>query len=92
MASLFASNTPPENPAEEPGRAAANRRVGVLLPLPLSGAYDYGVPEGMAVAPGDSQRTRLTAVEGQVGCDGQAWRRRVLCAALLNRLSRNSAR
>jgi primosomal protein N' (replication factor Y) len=28
-------------------------RVGVLLPLPLSGAYDYRVPEGMALAPGD---------------------------------------
>jgi primosomal protein N' (replication factor Y) (superfamily II helicase) len=27
--------------------------VGVLLPLPLSGAYDYRVPEGMALAPGD---------------------------------------
>jgi len=53
MASLFASNTPPEKPAGEPGRAVANRRVGVLLPLPLSGAYDYGVPEGMEVAPGD---------------------------------------
>ncbi|MDT8265947.1 hypothetical protein RQ832_22040, partial [Roseomonas sp. DSM 102946] len=26
-------------------------RVKVLLPLPLDGAYDYGVPEGMAVPP-----------------------------------------
>jgi primosomal protein N' (replication factor Y) len=28
-------------------------RVSVLLPLPLSGAYDYGVPDGAEVAPGD---------------------------------------
>jgi primosomal protein N' (replication factor Y) len=28
-------------------------RVSVLLPLPLSGAYDYAVPEGIEVAPGD---------------------------------------
>ncbi len=27
--------------------------MGVLLPLPLSGAYDYWVPEGMEVAAGD---------------------------------------
>jgi primosomal protein N' (replication factor Y) (superfamily II helicase) len=27
--------------------------MGVLLPLPLSGAYDYRVPEGLAVAAGD---------------------------------------
>ncbi len=27
--------------------------VGVLLPLPLRGPYDYRVPAGMAVAPGD---------------------------------------
>ena len=32
--------------------AAAPRRVPVLLPLPLSGAYDYTLPEGMEVAPG----------------------------------------
>src|SRR5262245_24473141 len=28
-------------------------RVPVLLPLPLSGAYDYAVPEGLVLAPGD---------------------------------------
>ncbi len=28
-------------------------RVGVLLPLPLDGAYDYRVPEGLALAAGD---------------------------------------
>lgn len=27
--------------------------VGVLLPLPLSGIYDYRVPDGMRLAPGD---------------------------------------
>ncbi len=29
------------------------RRVSVLLPLPLDGAYDYRVPQGMKLAPGD---------------------------------------
>lgn len=33
--------------------AASPRRVRVLLPLPLEGAYDYAVPEGMGLAPGD---------------------------------------
>lgn len=47
MASLFASNTPPET------APAADRRAGVLLPLPLSGAYDYLVPDGMEIAAGD---------------------------------------
>ena len=31
----------------------ARVRVKVLLPLPLGDAYDYGVPEGLALAPGD---------------------------------------
>lgn len=30
-----------------------SRRVKVLLPLPLAGAYDYRVPEGMDIAVGD---------------------------------------
>src|ERR671922_2998775 len=47
MASLFASNTPPET------ETATDRRIGVLLPLPLSGAYDYLVPDGLDVAAGD---------------------------------------
>jgi primosomal protein N' (replication factor Y) len=47
MASLFASDTPPET------APATDRRMGVLLPLPLVGAYDYLVPEGMDVAAGD---------------------------------------
>ena len=33
---------------ESPGK-----RVAVLLPLPLQGPYDYRVPEGMDLAPGD---------------------------------------
>jgi len=32
---------------------AAAARVGVLLPLPLAGAYDYAVPEGLALGLGD---------------------------------------
>jgi primosomal protein N' (replication factor Y) len=47
MTSLFASNTPP---VTEP---ATDRRIGVLLPLPLSGAYDYLVPDGLEVNAGD---------------------------------------
>lgn len=47
MASLFASDTPAET------ASATDRRMGVLLPLPLSGAYDYLVPEGMDLAAGD---------------------------------------
>ena len=47
MTSLFASNTPP---VTEP---ATDRRTGVLLPLPLSGAYDYLVPDGLDVNAGD---------------------------------------
>jgi primosomal protein N' (replication factor Y) len=31
----------------------AKPRVKVLLPLPLTDAYDYGVPDGLALAPGD---------------------------------------
>ena len=47
MASLFASDTPPET------APATDRRMGVLLPLPLIGAYDYLVPRGMDLAAGD---------------------------------------
>jgi len=38
----------PSSPAAEPARAVA-----VLLPLPLAGTYDYALPEGLEVAPGD---------------------------------------
>jgi len=34
-------------------------RVRVLLPLPLVGAYDYRVPEELALAPGDFVRVPL---------------------------------
>jgi len=36
-----------------------NAIVEVLLPLALDGAYSYGVPEGMALAPGDYVRVPL---------------------------------
>lgn len=36
-----------------PGSAAADRCVSVLLPLPLTGAYDYRVPAGLELARGD---------------------------------------
>jgi len=57
MASFFASNTPDENVTTD----GTYRRVGVLLPLPLSGAYDYLVPEGIDVAPGDFVEVPLGA-------------------------------
>src|SRR5579859_7473573 len=34
-------------------RSELARRVSVLLPLPLGGAYDYRLPDEMALAPGD---------------------------------------
>jgi primosomal protein N' (replication factor Y) len=48
-------------------------RVRVLLPLPLAGAYDYGVPTGLSVAPGDFVMVPLgrTSVAGVVW-DGAA--------------------
>jgi len=36
---------------DEPGRKLD--RVGVLLPLPFPGPFDYSVPEGLTVVPGD---------------------------------------
>ena len=33
--------------------AELSARIAVLMPLPLDGAYDYAVPPGMVVAPGD---------------------------------------
>jgi len=33
--------------------------VGVLLPLPLAGTYDYRVPEGLSLSPGDFVRVPL---------------------------------
>ena len=53
----------PERPSDE-GEADlfgpdSGRRASVLLPLPLGGAYDYGVPEGLELAPGDWVRVPL---------------------------------
>ena len=39
--------------ATELARPAASKRVRVRLPLPVGAGYDYRVPDGMAVAPGD---------------------------------------
>ena len=44
-------------------RTAKDRRVAVLLPLPLAGAYDYRVPEGLDLAPGDFVSVPLGARE-----------------------------
>src|SRR3546814_4297668 len=44
-------------------------RVGVLLPLPLAGAYDYRVPDGMALEPGDVVAVPL----GPRTVDGVVW-------------------
>jgi primosomal protein N' (replication factor Y) len=38
---------------------ASPRRVAVLLPLPLAGAYDYAVPQDLELAPGDFVRVPL---------------------------------
>ena len=47
--------TPSRKPrsAQPPLLVAETPRVRVLLPLPLAGAYDYRVPQGMALAPGE---------------------------------------
>ena len=44
--------------AGRPDRTAG-QRVSVLLPLPLDGAFDYRVPEGIKAAPGDFVRVPL---------------------------------
>lgn len=36
-----------------PSLFAPPRRVKVLLPLPLAGTYDYGLPDGLEAVPGD---------------------------------------
>ena len=38
---------------------ASADRVKVLLPMPVGSGYDYGIPAGMAVAPGDFVRVPL---------------------------------
>ncbi len=40
-------------------KGQGERRVMVLLPLPLAGTYDYGVPEGMDMSAGDFVRVPL---------------------------------
>jgi len=56
------TSSPRPSAGQEAGRAAA-RRVPVLLPLPLAGAYDYLVPDGLDLAPGDFVRVPLGARE-----------------------------
>jgi primosomal protein N' (replication factor Y) (superfamily II helicase) len=52
------------NPHASSGRSpSGHRRVGVLLPLPLTGPYDYAVPEDMELAPGDFVSVPLGARE-----------------------------
>jgi primosomal protein N' (replication factor Y) (superfamily II helicase) len=46
-----------------------SKRVRVLLPLPLAGAYDYVVPDDMPVEPGDF----VIAPLGRTECVGVAW-------------------
>jgi primosomal protein N' (replication factor Y) (superfamily II helicase) len=43
--------------------AWAERRLAVLLPLPLSGAYDYAIPEGLEPVLGDFVRVPLGSRE-----------------------------
>lgn len=53
---LTAAPTPcPSSPdaSVPPAAFAAGALVAVLLPLPLAGAYDYRVPDGLEVRPGD---------------------------------------
>ena len=42
-------------------RHPSGERVGVLLPLPLAGAYDYRIPRGMALSEGDFVRVPFGA-------------------------------
>ncbi|MBI4183752.1 MAG: primosomal protein N' [Proteobacteria bacterium] len=49
--------------AHERAGARGPTSVGVLLPLPLKSAYDYRVPEGLAVGPGAFVRVPLGARE-----------------------------
>lgn len=45
--------SPPVTTDLEPVRFHAGDRVAVLLPLPVEGAYDYRVPDGLHLVPGD---------------------------------------
>jgi primosomal protein N' (replication factor Y) len=48
---------------------AESARIAVLMPLPLDGAYDYAVPNGLAVMPGDF----VTVPLGKRTVTGVAW-------------------
>jgi primosomal protein N' (replication factor Y) len=46
-------------PSRASSTAAPAERIRVLLPLPLAGAYDYAVPEGLGLEPGAFVRVPL---------------------------------
>ena len=73
MAGSRASFPPAPAPAPDMPAAAPGRRVGVLLPLPLAGAYDYRVPEGLGLQPGDYVEVPLgpRRVAGVVWSEGE---------------------
>jgi primosomal protein N' (replication factor Y) len=52
-------DTPQNSPEVEETRYAGGNRVAVLLRLPLGGCYDYLVPEGMVLRPGDFVKVPL---------------------------------
>jgi len=70
MAAFHTSNAEPEF-----DETAPPRRVHVLLPLPLASAYDYAVPVGEAIQPGDfvsvplGRRTVIGVVWGEGSAD-----------------------
>jgi primosomal protein N' (replication factor Y) len=59
-------------PQKRGGPTAGGRRIGVLLPLPLPGPYDYRLPEGLEVQPGDYVEVPLgpRRLAGVVWTDG----------------------
>lgn len=61
-----ASNTMPDHSAE---KGTDEDVVAVLLPLAVSGSYDYAVPLGLTVAPGDFVRVPL----GRRSAVGVVW-------------------
>jgi len=69
MAGSSTSCAVPRAPHEP--NAPGGARVAVLLPLPLAGAYDYRVPEGLTPVPGDF----VTVPLGQRLMTGVVWDR-----------------
>ncbi len=53
----------PASVAVSASRHRSGERVGVLLPLPLGGTYDYRIPPGMALSEGDFVRVPFGARE-----------------------------